>query len=146
MDEVEVADAGVGKAFFITEPPPNTAPPHRAPLPRARAEKKSLTISEEIVGYMSEHMDTVTLVDLGAHFSYHPTYVSNLLKKETGRTFTSILRELRMTRATALLTGTTLSIEEIAAMLGFASSSNFYKAFKEEYGMTPREWMARKRF
>ncbi|MCI6099528.1 MAG: helix-turn-helix transcriptional regulator [Selenomonas sp.] len=95
---------------------------------------------------MSEHMDTVTLVDLGAHFSYHPTYVSNLLKKETGRTFTSILRELRMTRATALLTGTTLSIEEIAAMLGFASSSNFYKAFKEEYGMTPREWMARKRF
>lgn len=49
-----------------------------------------------------------------------------------------------MTRATPLLQGTTLSIEEIAAMLGYTSSSNFYKAFKEEYGVTPREWMARK--
>lgn len=107
-------------------------------------QKKSLTISEKIVGYMSEHMDTATLQGLGAHFSYHPTYVSNLLKKETGRTFSNILRELRMTRATTLLQGTTLSIEEIAAMLGYTSSSNFYKAFKEEYGVTPREWMARK--
>lgn len=102
--------------------------------------KQRLTAAERIVGYMSEHLDTSTLQGIGTHFSYHPTYVSNLLKKETGRTFSAILRELRMTRAAALLSGTTLSIEEIAAMLGYASSSNFYKAFKEQYRMTPREW------
>ena len=106
-------------------------------------QKKSLTTSEKIVGYMSEHLDTATLASIGAHFSYHPTYVSNLLKKETGRTFSAILRELRMTRAEALLSGTTLSIEEISAMLGYANSSNFYKAFREQYGTTPREWLNR---
>ncbi|MBR5111581.1 MAG: AraC family transcriptional regulator [Clostridia bacterium] len=37
--------------------------------------------------------------------------------------------------------GTTLSIEEIAAMLGYSNHSNFYKAFKEYYGKTPREYM-----
>ena len=116
---------------------------HIARLCRKLApQKKSLTISEQIVSYMSEHMDTATLSSIGAHFSYHPTYVSNLLKKETGRTFTDLLRELRMTRATALLAGTTLSIEDIAAMLGYTNSSNFYKAFRETYGVTPREWLA----
>lgn len=107
-------------------------------------QEKSLTTAERVVGYISEHIDTATLQSIGAHFSYHPTYVSNLLKKETGRTFTDILRELRMTRAEALLEGTTLSIEEIAAMLGYANSSNFYKAFRETYDTTPREWLAQK--
>lgn len=106
-------------------------------------QETSPTTVDQIVGYMSEHMDTASLQSIGTHFSYHPTYVSNLLKKETGRTFTDILRELRMARAEALLEGTTLSIEEIAAMLGYANSSNFYKAFRETYGMTPREWMAK---
>lgn len=26
-------------------------------------------------------------------------------------------------------------------MLGYGSNSNFYKAFREEYRVTPREWM-----
>lgn len=36
---------------------------------------------------------------------------------------------------------TNLSIEEIAAMLGYSNHSNFYKAFKEHYGETPRAYL-----
>jgi YesN/AraC family two-component response regulator len=46
-----------------------------------------------------------------------------------------------MDKAVILLKGTTLSIEEIAAMLGYSNHSNFYKAFKEYYGKTPREYI-----
>ena len=46
-----------------------------------------------------------------------------------------------MDRAVILLKGTTLSIEEIAAMLGYSNPSNFYKAFRAFYGKTPREYM-----
>ena len=95
--------------------------------------------ADQIIGYMSEHMDSATLPAIGKHFSYHPTYVSNLLKKETGSTFSELLLKLRMERAVMLLNGTTLSIEEIAAMLGYSNSSNFYKAFKAYYGTSPRE-------
>ena len=95
--------------------------------------------AEQIIGYMSEHMDSATLPAIGKHFSYHPTYVSNLLKKETGSTFSELLLKLRMEHAVMLLNGTTLSIEEIAAMLGYSNSSNFYKAFKSYYGTSPRE-------
>ena len=46
-----------------------------------------------------------------------------------------------MTRAACLLRGTPLSIENIAAMLGYRDSSNFYKAFREYYGKSPREYI-----
>lgn len=101
------------------------------------------TVSDQIIAYMGEHMKDVSLPFLGNHFSYHPTYISNLLKKETGRTFSEILLRLRMERTVMLMKGTTLSNEEIAAMLGYSNSSNFYKAFRTYYGISPREYMNR---
>jgi len=100
----------------------------------------NLTVSEQIIQYMGEHLNEVSLSSIGTHFSYHPTYISNLLKNETGRTFSEILLQLRMERAMMLIKGTTLTNEEIAAMLGYSNSSNFYKAFKGYYGKSPREY------
>ena len=98
------------------------------------------TLSEKIISYMGEHLAGATLSDIARHFSYHPTYVSNLLKKETGRTFSEIQLRLRMERAVMLINGTSLSIEEIAAILGY-NSSNFYKAFRSVYGVSPRAYL-----
>lgn len=89
-----------------------------------------------------KHSDAVTLKDIAKHFSYHPNYISNLLHKETGKTFSKILLEKRMERAIVLLRGTTLSIEEIAIMLGYNNSSNFYRTFKEYYGGSPRDYLS----
>ena len=36
---------------------------------------------------------------------------------------------------------TSLTIEEISVLLGYSNHSNFYKAFKEYYQMTPREYL-----
>ena len=99
---------------------------------------KLKSVSEQILEYMDDHSDVVTLKDIAAHFSYHPNYISSLLHKETGRKFTEILLGKRMERAVLLMKNTTLSIEEIAAMLGYSNHSNFYKAFKGYYGVTPR--------
>lgn len=38
-----------------------------------------------------------------------------------------------------LLEHTDLSIEKIAALLGYSNNSNFYKAFREYYGTSPRQ-------
>lgn len=82
----------------------------------------------------------MTLGELSARFSYHPNYISALLPRETGKKFSELLLEKRMERATLLLRNTSLSIEEIAAMLGYSNHSNFYKAFKEYYHASPREY------
>ena len=99
-------------------------------------------LSERIVQFTGEHFDTVTLKDIAKRFSYHPNYISSLLRREIGKSFSEILLEQRMDRALILLKGTNLSIEEIALMLGYSNSSNFYKAFREYFQMSPREYMA----
>ncbi len=98
-------------------------------------------LSERIVQFMGEHFDTVTLKDIAKRFSYHPNYISSLLRREIGKSFSEILLEQRMDRALILLKGTNLPIEEIALMLGYSNSSNFYKAFRECFHMSPREYM-----
>lgn len=104
----------------------------------AKAEKESLT--DRMVRYIGEHADRATLAMTAARFSYHPNYVSSLLRKKTGRTFSEILLEQRMDRALALLEGTSLSVEEVAAMVGYNDTSNFYRAFRGYYHASPREY------
>jgi AraC-like DNA-binding protein len=99
------------------------------------------SISAKIMEYMDSHSNVVTLQKIAEHFSYHPNYISSLLHKETGRKFTEILLEKRMERAALLLRNTTLSIEEISSLLGYSNHSNFFKAFKEYYKKTPREYL-----
>ena len=112
---------------------------------RYRLEKPLVTdvpVSEQIVRYIQAHSESVTLGDISARFSYHPNYISSLLRREQGKSFSEIVLETRMDRAAVLLKGTTLSIEEISVMLGYNNTSNFYKAFRAYYGKTPRDFIA----
>lgn len=103
-------------------------------------ENTSEKLSEQIIQYMSEHIDAVTLKDIAARFSYHPNYISTIMRKELGKTFSEILLEQRMDRAAILLKSTSLSVEEISLMLGYSNSSNFHKAFRTYYHCSPREY------
>ena len=111
----------------------------------ARKYKAEKTQSEEnsidykILNYIGDHSDAVTLKEIASHFGYHPNYISSLLHKKTGKKFSEIILEKRMERAKLLLKNTNLSVEEISSMLGYENHSNFYKAFKKYYGVTPRE-------
>lgn len=76
---------------------------------RYRIEKTGIvprSVSEQILDYMGDHSDVVTLKDIAAHFNYHPNYISSLLHNETGRKFTEILLEKRMERAVLLMKNT----------------------------------------
>ena len=46
-----------------------------------------------------------------------------------------------MERAVFLMQHTDLSIEEITPMIGYTDKSNFYKAFREYCGKTPRQFI-----
>lgn len=96
------------------------------------------SMAEEMVRYIGEHPDTATLKGLAERFSYHPNYISTLLRRETGKSFTEIQLEQRLTRAAALLRGTDLPVADVARMVGYSSSSNFYRAFRARYGQSPR--------
>lgn len=96
------------------------------------------TLSGRILAYMDTHPETVTLKEVAAHFGYHPNYISALLPRETGRRFGEILKEKRLERGRLLLENTLMTVEDIARMLGYDSTTNFYKAFRARFGIPPR--------
>ena len=96
-------------------------------------------ISDKLIGYIETHADTTTLKSMAEHFGYHSVYLSRLLREKTGKTFSELQLEARMRRAKLLLEHTDLSIEKMAAMLGYSNNSNFYKAFRQYYGTSPRQ-------
>lgn len=93
--------------------------------------------ADAIVEYMGNHVGHVTLSQLADRFGSHPNYLSGLLHRETGRTFSQIAAQQRMERAKLLLGSTTLSVEEISQMVGYADTSNFYRAFRSPFGSSP---------
>ena len=64
-------------------------------------------------------------------------------KKETGETFSTYVRHVRVERARRLLDTSELSISQVAYNTGFSSQSHLQTVFKAETGFTPREWRLR---
>ncbi|MFF1400155.1 helix-turn-helix domain-containing protein [Streptomyces sp. NPDC058287] len=57
-----------------------------------------------------------------------------------GITFETLLDETRRNLAEQLLSSTTLSMADIATMLGYTSQGNFTRAFKRWHHETPSQW------
>ena len=93
--------------------------------------------AERATQLIQAHPESVTLAGLASELSYHPNYLSGMLRAETGRTFTQLVLEARMERASALLRGSELTVEEVARLVGYSNPSNFHKAFREAFGETP---------
>ena len=73
----------------------------------------------------------------GEALNMSPNYLSDLLKKETGKNAKDHIYAFVVNRAKNKLLGTTDSISEIAYDLGFEYPQHFSKLFKSKTGMSP---------
>ena len=99
---------------------------------------------EQVLAFMSQHCSDATLASVAAHFNFHPNTVSGLIKRETGKSFGETLRAIRMERALTLLDAREIPVAQVAHLCGYENPSNFYRVFKETFGMTPRVYMAQR--
>ena len=99
----------------------------------------SLTDSKmaQIAVYMFENYRTVTLHSLAKEFHFNESYLSHLIRRETGITFTEALRAFRLARARELLLATSNRLDDICEEIGYHDSTQFIKHFKARYGVTP---------
>ena len=67
-------------------------------------------------------------------------YLSQVVKEQTGRPASEVIEQYVITECKALLSSTTMSIQQIADTLNFPSQSVFGKYFKRTTGMSPREY------
>ncbi len=83
----------------------------------------------------------ITLEQVASSVGYSPSQFSRKFKKETGMTFSRYLRKLRIELAQYLLKELNKGICEVAYEVGYSDVPSFLRAFKEETGMTPRNWI-----
>ena len=95
-----------------------------------------------ILSDIAARPESVTLADLAQRYSYSQSYLSELIHERCGKTFGELVREQRMERAAMLLRATSLPVAEVARRVGYAGTSNFYRAFREQYGCSPAELRA----
>ena len=97
----------------------------------------------QLLKYMGDHYDTVTLTDLARRFNYNPSYLSAYFRRVTGETFSQKLYHIRMEQALWALEHTDRAVQDISQSLGFREKSYFLRRFKAEYGCTPSQYRRR---
>lgn len=93
-----------------------------------------------ILKYMEEHFTDLTLEDLADHLNYERSYLSKLIHKYTGKTYTELMTGYRMEKAMDFLRSTDMKINEIARYTGYNSTDHFTRSFRKYTGCSPREF------
>lgn len=96
-----------------------------------------------ILQYIQHNYQTLTLASLAKFFHYSESHLSTLIKRNTGCSFTTLIKELRMADAVSYLVNTKMKISEIAECVGYNSGDHFSRVFRSRYGMSPQEYRRR---
>lgn len=76
----------------------------------------------------------------GTELNMSSNYLSDLLKKETGRNAQEHIHNFVVDKAKTILLNTTDSVSQVAYELGFEYPQHFSKVFKKKTGMSPAEY------
>ncbi len=119
----------------------------RRKIPEACAmtERNRTESSDALIGrirkYVKDHYPEyeTNLASTALHFGLTGKYLSAFFKEKTGTNFSAYLEDLRMERAGELLKDTRMTVEEIAAAVGYGNAKSFSRAFYRRMGQTPSQ-------
>lgn len=93
----------------------------------------------------SQHAESLfTVSDFANKLHVSSNYLSDTVKKETGKTPTQIIKERTILEAKSLLRNTKLTVSEVAYFLLFDDPSYFAKYFKAATGVSPSDFKDQK--
>lgn len=97
--------------------------------------------------HFMEHnfQNDISVEDVAAVCGLNRSYFGKIFKQAVGKSPQEFLLSYRMAKAAELLKLTQLSIGDISQAVGYENQLHFSRAFKNIYGMSPREWRNRNR-
>jgi two-component system, response regulator YesN len=99
-------------------------------------------VIQKVIEYLVTHYNQpLNINELANSCLTHPSHLSRKFNQETGLSITAYLQKVRINKAKYLLGNETMSIEEIAWLVGYEDSSYFSRVFKKETGLTPSRFM-----
>ncbi len=101
-----------------------------------KAEKPELL--DKMTAYIEEHYaEHITINDLAHKFYVSSSTISHLFKQKMGLSIYQYVTQRRLISAKNLISKG-VPMEQISTRVGFSDYSAFYRAFKQEFGISPR--------
>ena len=95
----------------------------------------------EALAYVEQNFqNNISVEDIADNCGLNRSYFGKIFKEAVGKTPQEFLLNYRMTKAAELLKLTKLSIGDIGNAVGYDNQLHFSRAFKNIYGVSPREW------
>lgn len=103
-----------------------------------QAEKPELL--DRITAYIEQNYGrSLTIGEMSGKFYVSSSTISHLFRQKLGVSFYRYVTQRRLIAAKTLIEQGQL-LESVASQTGFLDYSGFYRAFKQEYGITPRQY------
>ena len=103
-----------------------------------KAEKPELL--DKVTAYIENHYsDHITVDELAHKFYVSSSTISHLFKQKMGLSLYHYITQRRLISAKNLISAG-IPLEHVATQVGFSDYSTFYRAFKQEYGISPRQY------
>ena len=103
-----------------------------------QAEKPELL--DKVTAYIEKHYaERITVSDLAHKFYVSSSTISHLFKQKMGLSIYHYVTQRRLISAKNLISEG-VPLEQVATRVGFSDYSAFYRAFKQEYGISPRQY------
>ena len=96
---------------------------------------------KEALSYIEQNFQNdISIEDISAFCGFNRSYFGKIFHDTIGRSPQEFLISYRMTKAAELLKITSLSIADIGNAVGYPNQLHFSRAFKNVYGISPRNW------
>lgn len=83
---------------------------------------------------------TANLSKIADDMHYDFFALSREIKRQTGKTYTELLQDKRLTQACWLLKNTQMSVADISVAVGYENISYFHRIFKSRYSQSPKKF------
>ena len=95
--------------------------------------------------YIETSYNTCSLETLAARLHYSEPWLSREIKNKTGKNFTQLVQEKRLSQAAFLLKHTDRNVADISVAVGYENVSYFHRLFAAHYGRSPRSFRLQER-
>ena len=103
-----------------------------------KAEKPELL--DQVLEYIEQHLhEKISLAEVAHHFYVSQSTITQTFRNKLGLSFYRCVTQARLISAKQLIEGDQ-SLEAIAEAVGFTDYSAFYRSFKQEFGISPRQY------
>lgn len=104
------------------------------------AEDEADKVIWQVLRYIEADYTAASFTELSRLLHYDLCWLSRQIKRASGKTFTQLLQEKRLTQAAFLLKNTDRNVAEIASAVGYENHSYFHRIFAERYGRSPKQY------